>query len=142
MKHKLISIVALILCCVPAAGCKKAQQDDNAIRAALQKHLSERADLNMAAMDMDIKQVKVEGNHADAQVEFRVKQGGPGMQMAYTLERQGDAWVVRGAKPAGGGMDHPSTGTGAPPSGSGDLPAGHPPMTDQGKAPAPPAKSH
>ena len=142
MKHKLISIVALILCCVLGAGCNKAQQDDKAIRAALEKHLSERGNLNMAAMDMEVKQVKVEGNRAEAQVEFRVKQGGPSMQMAYTLERQGNAWVVRGATPAGGGMAHPPTGAGTPPSGAGDLPAGHPPMTDQGKAPAPPAKSH
>ncbi len=141
MKRILISIVALILCCVPIVGCRKAQQDDKAIRAALEKHLSERGNLNMAAMDMDIKQLKVEGNRAEAQVEFRVKPSGPSMQMAYTLERQGDAWVVRGATPAGGGMDHPPTGTGTPPSGAGDLPAGHPPMTDKGKAPAPPAKS-
>ncbi len=140
MKNKLILIGALILFFLPAAGCSKAQQDDKAIRSALEKHLAERGNLNMAAMDMNIKQVKVEGNRAEAQVEFRVKQGGASMEMAYTLERQGEAWVVRGAMPAGGGMAHPPTGAGMPPSGAGDLPAGHPPAAEQGKAPAPPAK--
>jgi hypothetical protein len=138
MMSKRIFLNVIMLFLVIAAGCSKTRQDDQAIRAAVQKHLSERGDLNMAGMDVDVKQVKVDGNRAEAQVEFRVKQGGASMQMAYTLERQGEAWVVRSATPAGGGMAHPPTGAGTPPSGAGDLPAGHPPTT--GQAPAPPAK--
>ena len=148
---KTVSYVLIGALLILAGACSKANQADRdrqAVRAALQKHLAERGNLNMAAMDMDVKQVTVSGNRADAQVEFRAKQGGPSMQMAYALERQGDAWVVRGGRPLGGEMSHPPTDGATPPAGAplgppprlSELPAGHPPTPERGKAPAPPAK--
>lgn len=113
-------------------------------------------------MDMNVKQVNVTGNTAQARVEFKAKGSGAGMEMTYNLERQADGWVVKSSQNTGG-LTHPpvdagSMPPGSAPTGSGDLPAGHPqittpsqpssalppghpPVRDQGKAPAPPKKN-
>lgn len=60
---------------------------------------------------MDMRGVAVTGNQAHAEVEFRAKNSGPpggGMQVAYDLEKRGDAWVVLKSQPLGG-MQHPNT---------------------------------
>ena len=139
MGRRFLSI-AVILFLVAAAGCRKTEGDKEAIRTALQKHLAERGNVNIAAMDVEVKQVTVDGNRAVAQVEFRAKQGGPAMQMTYNLQREGGTWVVLTKYSPGGEMGHPSTGPAMPPPGSGNLPAGHPPLTEPGKADVPPSK--
>ncbi len=129
----LVCLLAAILAIVRYAPQKR--QDDAAIRTALQNYLSQKSGLNMAAMDMDIKSVKTEGDHATAQVEFRAKQGGGAMQMTYQFERQGDAWVVQGSSGTAG-SGHPAIPEGGmPPSGQGGLPAGHPPISPMPAAP-------
>jgi len=74
------------------------------------------------------------------------------MQMAYTLDRQGDGWAVRAGTPSAGNIGHPTSGeaplpaaspsgpTTAPPFALGDLPASHPPQPTKGNAPAPAKK--
>src|SRR5713226_1160681 len=99
-------LITVLLAQLPIAACKKggASNDNQAIRAAVQQHLAQRGTLNMPAMDMDVKQVSIQGDQATAQVEFRAKQGGPGMLMSYNLQRQGGAWAVTSSRPAGGEM--------------------------------------
>jgi hypothetical protein len=92
--------------------------------------------------------VTITGDEAQAQVEFRLKQGGGGMQVAYTLQRVQGSWVVGHGRPSGGEISHPpmdqpppaTPGAGASPdfpsmdrfkkpvssSAAGTLPAGHP----------------
>lgn len=133
--RKLFVVVALSLVVVFAA-CKSAPKDETAaIRTAIEAYLSQRGNLNMAGMDMDVQVMRMDASTADVQVNFRAKQGGGSMQMAYQLEKQGEAWVVKGSKSPTGGGGHPDVG-GAPamPS-SGELPAGHPPMTAPQTAP-------
>jgi hypothetical protein len=113
-----------------AAGCKKQVTEQDAIRASIEKHLSGRFDLNLAAMDREVKQISVNGDHATAQVEFRLKQGNASMQVQYVLERQGGEWTVTNSQPGRGqdphsGMDSPPPS--APGAGSNSLPQGHPP---------------
>jgi hypothetical protein len=113
-----------------AAGCKKQVNDQDAIRASIDKRLSARPDLNLSAMDREVKQISVNGDHASAQVEFRLKQGSASMQVEYTLERQGGEWNIVGSQPSGGqnphsGMDMPPPA--APGAGSNSPPQGHPP---------------
>ena len=114
-----------------AAGCKKQANDQDAIRASIEKHLNGRADLNLAAMDREVKQISVKGDHATAQVEFRLKQGDASMQVEYALERQGGEWTVTNSQPGGGQSSHPgsmpphSTSPGA---GGNPMPQGHPPV--------------
>ncbi len=120
----------LILLLAMAGGCKKQANDQDAIRAGIDKHLSERAGLNMSAMDREVKQISVNGDHASAQVEFRVKGGGAQMEIEYTLERQGGEWKVLNSQPMGGQGAHPGMqpSPGAPDSGSNTPPQGHPPV--------------
>lgn len=102
-----IAAAAVILCLCLAGGCSKAPGESDAIRAAIVKHLTGRGGLNLAAMDVNVKQVTINGDQAQAQVEFRPKQGGGGMQVAYTLQRVQGAWVVAHGQPAGGEISHP-----------------------------------
>lgn len=135
-------VAALILLLAALAGCKKADKDQNAIRAALRDHLSTRPSINISAMDMDVKKVTIDGNQAQAEVEFRAKQGGGAVTVTYALERRGDSWVVK-ASQTPGGMTHPGVGTDASPTGAqpGTLPPGHPPLSSPPKTPSQPTKN-
>lgn len=134
------------------SACKKQANDNDAIRAGILQHLASIGTLNMSAMEMDMRSVSIAGNQAHAEVEFRVKTNGPpggGMQVAYDLEKRGDAWVVLKSQPLGG-MQHPNTNQNSsanqpvhsmpnfnellnPPvvPGRAALPPGHPPVNPQ-----------
>lgn len=109
------------------AGCKKQESDSDAIRSGINQHLASLKTLNLGAMDMNITNVSIQGNQAQAQVEFKPKTGAPqgaGMQVAYSLEKQNGVWVVQNSQPSGGSIQHPGPGenphmnAGAAPSGS------------------------
>jgi hypothetical protein len=139
---KIASYLFLAALLIFAGGCKGKPDDQQAIRAALQQYLASRGNLNLAGMDLDIKQVtNTDANHAEALVEFRAKGAPPesgGMQVTYQFERQGSGWVVRSSRPSGGAMSHPPMDApGTPPQGVGTLPAGHPPV---GSTSPPPKK--
>ena len=133
------------------AGCGggKSIQNEAAVRQGVIDYLSKRSDLNLASMQVDVTSVSFRQNEADATVSFRPKgsAGGAPMAMRYTLERQGDRWVVKGRgrgqmgqAPHGAGQMPPGAGgTGmsqkpAPGAGSqgqggaSGLPPGHPPI--------------
>lgn len=95
-------------------GCKKQQDEKEAIRAGILQHLNTVGNLNMSAMDMDLKTYSITGDTAHAEVEFRPKSGGaPGaaMQVAYNLEKRDGAWVVQKTASTGGSIQHPPPGT-------------------------------
>ncbi len=147
--------------CVPViaflsliAGCKKQESDADAIRSGINQHLASLKTLNLDAMDMNVTSVSIQGNQAQAQVEFRPKTGAPqgaGMQVSYTLEKQNGQWVVENSQPSGGTIQHPGPGenphmnatsptSGSLPNfrdlvpgnaGSSSLPPGHPPVNPQ-----------
>jgi hypothetical protein len=120
----------VFLCCVLVIGCHKQANDQDAIRASIDKHLNETVGLNLSAMDREVKQISVNGDHASAQVEFRLKQGGDArMEIEYTLERQGKMWAVLKSAPIGGGSSQPGAQgpPNAPDTGGGSLLSGHPP---------------
>ncbi|HLX00009.1 MAG TPA: hypothetical protein VKR82_15300 [Candidatus Acidoferrales bacterium] len=137
------------------AGCKKQESDADAIRSGINQHLASLKTLNLGAMDMNITNFSIQGNQAQAQVEFRPKTGAPqgaGMQVAYSLEKQNGLWVVQNTQPAGGSIQHPAPGENphtnatSPSSGSmpnfrdlvpgggnsNALPPRHPPISGQG----------
>ena len=139
------------------AGCKKQESDADAIRSGINQHLSSLKTLNLDAMDMNITNVSIQGNEAQAKVEFKPKTGatqGGGMQVAYSLEKQNGIWVVQNTQPAGGSIQHPASGENpqmnetSPASGdlpnfrdlvpgggsSNSLPPGHPAISGQGKS--------
>jgi hypothetical protein len=113
-------------------GCSRGGESKEAIRQGVIEHLSSRAGLSVAAMQIDVVSVNFRQNEADAVISFRPKKGGEGMQMNYTLERKGNRWVVKGrsgsgANPHGGNM-MPMPATPQSHAGSGGLPPGHPPI--------------
>lgn len=157
MKHRIyfLTIAGLL---VLFAGCKKQESDADGVRAGINQHLVSLKTINLGAMDMNVIHVTVQGNEAQAQVEFKPKSGGPpgaGMQVSYSLQKQNGQWVVQNTQAAGGSIEHPGSGEnqnanpaspstgsmpnfrdlvpgGAGPGGnSGTLPPGHPPVDSQ-----------
>jgi|SRR5215469_14575880 len=128
--------LAGLLSLFAVAGCKKQVSDADAIRDGINQHLAGLKTINLSAMDMDVTNYSVQGNQAQAQVEFRPKGGGPaGMQVSYTLEKQNGAWVVQNAQPmnmgslpqpgASGNPNMPSAPSSPGPSSSGSMPNFH-----------------
>ena len=100
----------LLMACV---ACKKPVSDADAIRAGINAHLSGLKTINLSAMDMTVNSFSIQGDKAQAQVEFRPKNGAPqggGMQVNYNLEKQNGTWVVSHTEPAGGMIQHPAPG--------------------------------
>jgi hypothetical protein len=109
MKRFAVAILTFAACCT-VGGCKKQQSDKDAIRAGILQHLTAVGTLNISAMEMDIRNVSINGNQAHAEVEFRPKTGaapGTGMQVAYNLEKREGLWTVLKTQAAGGMMQHP-----------------------------------
>jgi hypothetical protein len=161
MKRKIyfLTFVGLL---VLFAGCKKQVSDADAIRSGINQHLASLKTLNLDAMDMNVTSVSIQGDQAQAQVEFKPKGGAPqgtGMQVAYVLQKQNGAWVVQNSQATAGAMQHPGPGenpqAGAPsqspdsmpnfrdlvPGGSASAPGnsnapppGHPPVNSQGSS--------
>lgn len=147
------------------AGCKKQVSDADAIRDGINQHLSGLKTINLSAMDMVINNYSVQGDQAQAQVEFKPKAGAPagaGMQVNYALQKQQNGtWVVQKTEAVGGAIQHPAPGenpqqpmmpgaasgsTGAMPNlrdlagggaAGGALPPGHPQINQQGNSQAP-----
>jgi hypothetical protein len=106
------------------AASAPAASDRDAIAQAIQRHLSNNKGIRMDAMDMNLTDVSINGDQAQANAEFRPKQGGGSMLMTYFLERHGGGWIVVRNQPGGGQFAHPPmdrTHTGAAP-GSGQMP--------------------
>lgn len=77
------------------------QSDRDAITAAIQQHLSENKGINMSAMTMNVSNVTISGEQAQADAEFLLKQGGTSMLITYYLERHGGGWLVTRNQPRG-----------------------------------------
>ena len=126
------ALLAAILAIGLSAGCNRgAGNPEEAVRQGVIDYLAKRANLNVAAMNVEVTSLIVRQNEADAVVAITAKGGnaGQGMSMKYTLERQGDRWVVKDKAEAGGS---PHSAAGANPHGGAAspmgaaLPPGHP----------------
>jgi len=149
-------LFSTIIGALALAGCKKAGENKEAVKEGVLTHLSKNAALDVNQLAIDVTDVKFNGNEATATVSIKPKSAPEqAMSMSYTLERQGEKWLVKGKAAGhaggGGGMGAPMEG-GAPssspapvmppsgmgggesgPGGAKDLPSGHPPVN------APPA---
>jgi hypothetical protein len=125
--NRRFGICTMIILFAVISGCKKPVNDQDAIRASIDKHLSGVSGLNLSAMNREVKQVSINGDNANAVVEFRLTDGSTGMQVGYTLERKGADWNVVQSKPLGM-PDMPGMGMpgGAPDGGANSMPPGHP----------------
>jgi hypothetical protein len=103
-------------------GCNRAPENKEAVRQAVTEHLSKNAALDMNQLNVEVADVRFQGNEATASVAIKPKSAPEqGMTMSYTLERRGDKWQVKGR-----GAGH-AGGMGA--QGAGEMPAGHPPVS-------------
>lgn len=107
-------------------ACTKDIQNKDAVRGAIVDYLQARE--AKTGLKMDSMQVEVttmtfssSGNEAHATVKFTPKAGGTGMDLPYTLDRNGSKWVVR-AHAEGGENPHGGTALPAMPA----MPPGHP----------------
>lgn len=118
---------ATILLLGAGAACKRGGAcSEEAARQSVIDYLSKRANLNVAAMNVTVTSLVCRTNDADVTVAFTAKGANPGQPMSipYTLELQGDHWVVK-SKPATGVNPHGSATPSMHQPGAA-LPPGHP----------------
>ncbi len=122
---------AVILVIGASTACKRSIDDPELVRQGVIDYLSKRSNLNVAGMNVVVASVSFRKDTADAEVAFTAKGSNPGrpMSMRYTLERQGNHWVVKDKGEAG----HNPHGAGAAPPAGVDLPPGHPAVGGQPK---------
>jgi len=91
----------------PTAGTPASGSDVDLIRRAVEDHVRSDRGINMSAMDMSVDSVSVNGDQAQANVTFRVKQGGASITMVYSLQRHANGWLVMSSQPTDGQFVHP-----------------------------------
>jgi len=93
------------------AGCSKKGADpaseEAQIRSVIQARVASNGNLNAQAFDTVVNHVTIDGDHAQAQVDFRLKSGPGAMQLNYQLEKRDGNWVVTDSNPIGAGSSHP-----------------------------------
>lgn len=109
------------------AACSKqeAPKTEAAVEAALREYLESRPGLSLESMTMEVQKVEFKNDIAEADVLFRAKSGEGEMPFHYTLRREGERWLV--------------TGRGG--SSSGQLPEGHPPVSQSEGPPETPPRT-
>lgn len=163
--------IALLVAVAPLWGCGQQGNSaasapfssanaspEDAIRGAIRARVAHNSNLNPNAFDIKVKDVTLDGDRAQAQVEFQVKNGSGVMQLTYVLAKQNGAWSVVDSTPVGSNFSHPqlNQAQAAPPNSgvSGDssifrtmdnfnhhastptqkLPPGHPPINTTPKS--------
>ncbi len=101
-----------------AGGCKSRGIESKAsVEAAIVKHLQQRPNIVLNNMNLEVQDVKFEGERARAEVKFSNKnQPDLAVGVRYVLRRAGDHWEVESSSPTGGMGANPHGGaqTGAP----------------------------
>ena len=115
----------LMAICLAAAvltwsGCSRPDNlhSKEAVKAAIEAHLQQRADVMYSSMTLEVQDVKFSGDTALVQATFRSKRS-PQISVGvnYTLHRASDHWEVDRSTPAGGmgASPHGAGGTTQPP---------------------------
>jgi hypothetical protein len=96
------------------SACSKSAPSNAPIQAAIEQHLRNQPNVVFNNMTMEVQSVKIDGDHAQAEVKFRSKQS-PDLAVGvhYTLQRSGDTWKVVSSSSAGMG-GNPHGGAGGP----------------------------
>ena len=102
------------------SGCSRADtlHSKEAVKAAIEAHLQQRADVMYGSMTLEVQDVKFSGDTALVQATFRSKSSPQiAVGVNYKLHRAGDHWEVEQSTPAGGmGASPHGTGTASQPS--------------------------
>jgi len=110
-----ICILVLLVSTLGWSGCGRTTSEDDAIRGAINAHVAAKGDLDRSAFQTEIQRVTIQGDQAQADVVFRVKDGPGMMQLGYRLQKAGGNWAVVQSNPLGSNFTHPLLdGTGSP----------------------------
>lgn len=116
--------MTLIISAATVGGCQKTANPasgaastitaeaspNDAIRTAIQAHLAHNGNLNLKSFDTEMKQVTIDRDRAEAQVEFHVKNGAGMMQRTYALAKRDGAWSVVESTSVQSNFSHPTSG--------------------------------
>jgi len=135
-----VRIASAILLSICLGACNRGSQSNEALRQGVVDYLSQKAGMNVAAMDINLTSVKINGNQADTTVTFAAKGTKTAqMTMQYHLEQKDNKWTVIGRQDSGqhGSVqapagDSPHSGMGAAAGAGAENPHGA-----GGKMPAP-----
>ncbi len=118
-------LLVLVLTAFTVVGCARETPtptqsprdgQEAAIEAAVRNYLAGRSDLALDNMQIEFKQITVQGDTAEADVVFRTKSGEGEMPVKYQLTREEGTWVVERKRREAS---------------SGPMPPGHPPIRSQ-----------
>jgi hypothetical protein len=122
------SLAVLLLAGLALLGCQQEVSEaspEAEIEAAINAHVANKSQLDLANMEIEVQEVDVQGDMARALILFRTKGGEAEMPVRYSLAREDGSWVVQDKGPR---RVH-----GQP------LPQGHPPVeTPEREAPQQP----
>ena len=96
--------------CALGAGCSSSSKTDSreAVQKAIESYLGQQQNLMLANMDMEVAEVKFEGQTAEAEVKFRSKQSSNlAVSVRYKLKQTQDGWQVESGTSAGGTGSNP-----------------------------------
>ena len=134
MTYRAITLLSTVLllslggmACSSSDPTLTAAEERVLIEEAIDRHLAKRSDLDFSSMGVTVSQVNlVDDDKAEAVVQFQTGEGSAAsIEMSYDLERADGTWEVQGP-PTGVGAGHDAQV--APPTGSGAMPANHPPV--------------
>ncbi len=95
MKRILVSSLGIV---ISMASCHKVTSQNDLIRDGIRQHLVSLKTINLSAMDINVTSVAINGNTAQAQVEYLPKSGAPpgaGMRVSYSMEKTRRPMVCR-----------------------------------------------
>lgn len=121
-------ILAIILIfSLVSGGCKGASKVETkeAVQKAVEAYLQQRQKLTLANMNLEVSDVKFEGETASAEVKFRSKQSTDlVVSVHYKLKKSGEGWQVETSTPGAGmgGSPHGELPSSNPPPGHGTTP--------------------
>jgi len=128
IRTRSFAVMVLLLPALLVTGCagggadpRETQEED--ILAAVQIYLREERGMNPDGMGMQLTNLAVDGDQAQATVQFTSPDGGSNLEVQYQLSRGEEGWTVTGSAGQsghGGGM----------PGGPGGLPPEHPPIPE------------
>ncbi|MCI0409895.1 MAG: hypothetical protein L0191_15265 [Acidobacteria bacterium] len=98
---------------VMVAGCggTSKTQSKEAVQKAIEAYLAQRQNLMLANMNMEVAEVRFEGDTAEAVVRFRSKQSASlAVSVHYKLKRTPGGWQVESSTSAGGTGNSPLHG--------------------------------
>ncbi|MBI4465389.1 MAG: hypothetical protein HY647_11850 [Acidobacteria bacterium] len=137
MKRRLARGVLVVGLAWGWIGCGSGDSN-TAIQRAIEDHLASRPGLAADQMVLEMQDVRVEGDKAEAEVIFRTTTTPPAqMTFHYELRKEGSGWKVESGRPSATESPHPPSGE-APPTET-PLPEGHPSVE---AAPPQPGKSN